>query len=707
MGSRLNRQAPDMFSIELELQLPQDHFLPAQNIVAEVWTNILHKLNPDGPEVWAAVPMRLSHVIPGKSIAVFATRFQPTGRGEFGLTARWKSHKDLTEWQWAPTAAAKAAGSALAAENSNHNHQNNNAINGGDDESTTGDVQVTVRVPRNIAGSSSWTIGPQSVLVWGQHGPRAEGYGGGAGVGGPGLYLGNHAAATRARISGYEAVLSLVGDLLDFDEKIPESDKDVHKKVWLEQARAKDALASPPKRFSALSRSSSISSYGVSSLADAAALGDSGQARGANGAEKGGMARRLSVSDFMAHHEPGDMSDEILAAVVTEPEEAPRLTRKNSVTDMIVPLPKTSKRMSRASASMSSITSIDEYEQEDKPKELLRNHAQAQAHAQDEATPATAALTSPAPNTASKTSQGHGTTNGSSGTSTAKGSHGKKGSTASATSAAVLPPAPSSTTTTATPPPLSKKAQKAAAAAAAAAAASALPPTSAGKSGKSSSASPTVTSLAVQPMPGASATATDAASAKKEDTPPVDSNSPAVSGKENGSSSSGKIAPSLLRSQGWESQQALSTLSGLISSGTSGSLAAGFESDYSSAGNGTDDDERPKHKKKVSFSHKVISLPPGAHNKISDAALKEAVEFLKAEVGQGKKVLVHCRDGNGRSGSVAVAYIAAQMKEQRQTGEYIKGGGGLYDEALKEIWKWKCDVYPHKGLRESVERIQW
>ncbi|KAF9949048.1 hypothetical protein BGZ70_001956, partial [Mortierella alpina] len=579
MGSRQNRQAPDMFSIELELQLPQDHFLPAQNIVAEVWTNILHKLNPDGPEVWAAVPMRLSHVIPGKSIAVFAARFQPTGRGDFGLTARWKAHKDLTEWQWAPTATAATADTA----ENNHPHHHQPMTNAGDEESTTGDVQVTVRVPRNIAGSSSWTIGPQSVLVYGQHGPRAEGYGGGAGVGGPGLYLGNHAAATRARISGYEAVLSLVGDLLDFDENIPESDKDVHKKVWMEQARAKDALASPPKRFSALSRSSSISAYGVSSLADAASLAESGQARGgggagANGAERGGMPRRLSVSDFMAHHEPGDLSDEILAAVVNEPEEAPRLTRKNSVTEMMVPLPKSSKRLGRASASMSSITSIDEYEQEDKPKELLRSHAQAQAHAQDEATPATATLTSPAPNSASKTSQSHGASSGTIGTSPAKGSHGKKGSTASAAAAAVLPPAPSSATNTAAPP-MSKKAQKAAAAAAAAAAATAstLPPTSTsgGKSTKTSSVSPTVTSLAVQPMPGASASTIDAAPLKKDGSTPGDSNAPVVSGKEDGAPSSGKVVSNLSRAQGWESQHTLSTLSGLTTSGTSGSLMGG------------------------------------------------------------------------------------------------------------------------------------
>ncbi|KAF9433964.1 hypothetical protein BGZ76_008743 [Entomortierella beljakovae] len=95
----------------------------------------------------------------------------------------------------------------------------------------------------------------------------------------------------------------------------------------------------------------------------------------------------------------------------------------------------------------------------------------------------------------------------------------------------------------------------------------------------------------------------------------------------------------------------------------------------------------------------MISVAPGSHSIISDAALKEAVSFLQSEIASGKKVLVHCRDGNGRSGSVAVAYIASQFQKDGS------GNGNSYDRALNEVWKWKCDVYPHKGLRQSVERI--
>ncbi|KAG0212094.1 hypothetical protein BGX28_006855 [Mortierella sp. GBA30] len=690
MGSHQNRLAPDMFSIELELVLPQDHFLPAQNIVAEVWTNILHKLNPDGPEVWTAVPMKLSHVIPGKNIAVFATRFQPTGRGDFGLTARWKAHKDLSEWQWAPTAPIQDGGGG-----------GGQSVYDGDDQKANGDVKVTVRVPRNIAGSSSWTIGPQSVLVYGQDGARVKGYGG-AGVGGPGLYLGNHAAATRARISGYESVLSLVGDLLDFDENIPESDKDLHRDVWLEQAKAKEAAISPPKRFSLLSRSSSsILAYGIGEETG----GDLYEKN-----EKSLLSRRSSITDFMVYHEPGSLSDDILAAVVNEPVDPPRLTRKSSVTDMMVPLPNssTSKRLNRASASMASFASIDEYDQEESGLKD-KGQGQGQGRAQEEATPTSVAATTQAPNSASKTSQGHGAaqgvvgSNGTTTSTTAKGSHGKKGSTSSG-----------STTT-----PVSKKAQKSAAAAATVAttttngdgvsSASALPPVAGGKSAKTASGvSPTVSSLAVQPVPPASG----ASETKKEGSAPSGLSSSIVSQplskkeeNEDAPPSSAKIVSGLSHTQGWESQQALSSLSTMRSSASSMSLNGGNDSD--AASHGTNEDGTPvEAKKKAAFKHKVISLPPGAHNKISDAILKEAVEFLRAEISQGKKVLVHCRDGHGRSGSVAVAYIAAQLEDQRRNaGRDSKDG--VYEEALKEVWKWKCDMYPHKGLRQSLERIQW
>ncbi|KAF9421032.1 hypothetical protein BGZ76_004029, partial [Entomortierella beljakovae] len=329
MGSHHIRQAPDMLSVELELQLPQDHFLPAENIVAQVWTNILHRLNPDGPEVWSAVPMKLTHVIPEQSIAVFSARFQPTGRGEFGLTARWKAHKDLSEWQWAPTPEKKP--------------QTNDSC----EENQITDVSITVKVPRNISGTSSWTMGPQSVMIYGREEPRTEGNG--SSPGGPGLYLGNHAAATRARISGYDSVLSLVGDILDFDEKIPETDRDINKSVWIEQA----VQANTPKRPFSFSRPTSIASYDALS----SGLSLSNDSKTTND-KVGGHSRRLSVQEFMARHEPGSTDDSDIASVVDDPEETPRLTRKNSVTEMMVKPPTSNSKRGNRNKSISSVAEI-------------------------------------------------------------------------------------------------------------------------------------------------------------------------------------------------------------------------------------------------------------------------------------------------------------------------------------------------------------
>ncbi|KAF9109463.1 hypothetical protein BGX27_007581 [Mortierella sp. AM989] len=634
MGSRQTRQAPDMFSIELELALPQDYFLPAEDIQAQVWTNIIHRLNPDGPEVWSAVPMKLSHVIPGKCIAVFATRLQPTGRGDFGLTARWKSHKDSTEWQWAPT--AEPTPSDLSG-----------------DQKVTKDVSIIVRVPRNISGTSSWTIGPQSMLVFGQNKPRIEGYGLGAGVGGPGLYLGNHAAATRARISGYESVLSLVGDLLDFDENIPESDKDLNKNVWIEQANA----TTPPKRFSSLSRPLSISSHNALSF-DTKSNGDAS-------AQKKSLARRMSVQEFMENREPGSISDETIAAVVDDPEDGPRLTRKSSVTEMMVQLPptsNTSRRLSRTSASMKPVKSIDELEQ----------------GVEQETSPASATIISAAPNARSKT----------------KGKKGAALADTTAAEAAVVDPSPIPT-----PPTSSKKKKKSSAASTTANTAAALPPTPTEKSSEKANTSsqqtpvsPTVSSLevaaAVDPA-GANEKASKAdvsiltsslsSSLKISTNGNNDGGGPSTSNNTTPPSSA-KVVSGLYH-QTYDSQQALSSLSG--------------------------EDDSSKTQAKRPFEHKVISVAPGAHNIISDAILKEAVDFLRAEVGAGKKVLVHCRDGNGRSGSVAVAYIASQLQLNAQQEEGNTQDGGYYDQALNEVWKWKCDVYPHKGLRQSIERINW
>ncbi|KAG0042436.1 oligosaccharyl transferase subunit ost3/OST6, partial [Gryganskiella cystojenkinii] len=768
LGSQQSRQAPDLFSIELELLLPEDHFLPAQNIVAQVWTNILHRLNPDGPETWAEVPMKLSHVTSiaesslgggsnehtknkRRSVAVFATRLQPTGRGDFGLTARWKAHKDMTEWQWAPTAITdtlqeqqeQSGGTTLIATTTKDGEPIKNR-----------DVSITIRVPRSISGTSSWSMGPQSILVYGQHGPRLDGLLATAAssssnspsiiaaatttasamamIGGPGLYLGNHAAATRARISGYEAVLSLVGDLLDFDEGIPESDKDINKNAWLEQAKAKELAQTPPKKFSALSRSSSLSfsngpeEGGVSPL----------DMNGSTGLRDGLMKKRSSVSDFMSRYEPGlttgQEEEEFLAGVVTEPEEGPRLTRKTSVTNMMVPLPVSSsppvsgssRRLSRSSYS-GSFTSIAELEASD------RTTTAATPSKVDKKISTSAGLKETDTGTKAEAAIGNGNGNGN-GTTLAQSSNGstptaqgKKGSNASLTTtdaAAVLPPAP--TTATAAPPLSKKEKAKAALSATAASSSSAsLPPVS-GKVSPSSTgsgrtnvalSSPTIASLGIgaafptlenKTLSNQSSVENKAVSiGDTEKTKESKAPAPIISTV---SSNNAETSPPP------SSAKVMSTLtSSFSSSAMIASLSAELSSSSAPPSSSSSTTSTEPIKESRPFSHKVISLPPGSHNRISDANLKEAVTFLLDEVAQGKKVLVHCRDGHGRSGSVAIAYLVAreqiqQNKELREKKKTVmRTPSESYQAALNEIWKWKCDVYPHKGLRQSLERIEW
>ncbi|KAF9912757.1 hypothetical protein BX616_010237, partial [Lobosporangium transversale] len=638
MGTHLRRQAPDMLSVELELLLPQGYFLPAEDIQAEVWTNVLHKLNPDGPAVWSAIPMKLSHVIPGTSIAVFAARFQPTGRGDFGLTARWKSHKDVTNWQWVPAAEAEDTANS-----------NNSTLEGNKD------VSITVRVPRNISKTSSWTMGPQSVMVFGQDGPRVEGYNaGGASVGGPGLYLGNHAAATRARISGYDSVLSLVGDILDFDEKIPETDKELNKIAWIEQATANTQR----KRYSSLSRSSSITPLGTLPSLDS----HMPEEYGYQPYPLKDTSRRSSVHEFMLNHEPGSTSDDLLPLVVDIPEEPERLTHRNSVTDMMVKLPSSIKQSNR------SLTSVD-------PPNPLDNIRQNQ---EQEAAPADAALTVAAPNIGTKqadasenvanapASQEKYTQQSASRSRKAKKSSGKNQEQPGSNTLSLEHPSPTIESLEITTAPD----------------ANALPPIASARIGVNgnSMAGTAETSDSTHPhtlSPTATQGGNTSTTPASIDTAPSslnDSNPP----------SSAKVISGLSK-QFWESQPSRP------SSGSNGSFANGQE-----------------RQAKWPFQHKVLTMSPGAHNVISDAVLKEAVEFLRKEIAQGKKVLVHCRDGNGRSGSVVVAYIASQMQiYAKRAGHKDSEIESYYDASLKEVWKWKCDVYPHKGLKQSIERIQW
>ncbi len=72
----------------------------------------------------------------------------------------------------------------------------------------------------------------------------------------------------------------------------------------------------------------------------------------------------------------------------------------------------------------------------------------------------------------------------------------------------------------------------------------------------------------------------------------------------------------------------------------------------------------------------------------------EAIAWIARQLQQGKKkVLVNCRAGIGRSGSIVLAYC------------FYKHPQWSYRQALDYIWSKKADIYPHKHLRDSLERL--
>lgn len=94
------------------------------------------------------------------------------------------------------------------------------------------------------------------------------------------------------------------------------------------------------------------------------------------------------------------------------------------------------------------------------------------------------------------------------------------------------------------------------------------------------------------------------------------------------------------------------------------------------------------------IAYKKLGLLDGAQHSIPHEALLEAIQWINEQRQQGKqKILVHCRAGIGRSGSVGVAYCFSQFPHLS------------YEETLAEIWRKKPDIYPHSGLQASLETL--
>ncbi len=92
--------------------------------------------------------------------------------------------------------------------------------------------------------------------------------------------------------------------------------------------------------------------------------------------------------------------------------------------------------------------------------------------------------------------------------------------------------------------------------------------------------------------------------------------------------------------------------------------------------------------------YKKLGVLDGAQHSIPDEILLEVVNWIDEQVKQGKKkVLINCRAGIGRSGSVGIAYC------------FYKKPNWSYQQTLDYIWSKKADIYPHKHLKERLEYL--
>jgi|GEM_PF-675573 len=94
------------------------------------------------------------------------------------------------------------------------------------------------------------------------------------------------------------------------------------------------------------------------------------------------------------------------------------------------------------------------------------------------------------------------------------------------------------------------------------------------------------------------------------------------------------------------------------------------------------------------IAYKKLGTTDGAQHPINDSLLLDALRWIEEQQHQGKqRILLHCRAGIGRSGSLGVAYC------------FQKNSTWSYDQTLNYVWSKKLDIYPHRHLQESLERL--
>lgn len=94
------------------------------------------------------------------------------------------------------------------------------------------------------------------------------------------------------------------------------------------------------------------------------------------------------------------------------------------------------------------------------------------------------------------------------------------------------------------------------------------------------------------------------------------------------------------------------------------------------------------------ITYRKLGTADGSQNPIADELLLEAVRWIDEQREAGKrKILVNCRAGIGRSGSVMVAYC------------FAKHPSWTYVQTVEYVWGKKPNIYPHTQLKDSLERL--
>lgn len=94
------------------------------------------------------------------------------------------------------------------------------------------------------------------------------------------------------------------------------------------------------------------------------------------------------------------------------------------------------------------------------------------------------------------------------------------------------------------------------------------------------------------------------------------------------------------------------------------------------------------------IAYRKLSCRDGARHPIPERHLQAAIAWIDEQRAMGKQhILVHCRAGIGRSGSIGIAYCFQRYPHWS------------YQQALEYVWSKKPDVYPHTQLQASLEKL--